>query len=218
MYRIFIVEDSPSVAQMLELNLTLSGYQTRTISNGLEARRLLETDHDFDLALVDVMLPGVEGFDLLPDFHARDIPVIFLTARGDLDSKIKGLSGGAEDYVVKPFQIAELLLRMDKVLSRWKGQVTLLSVGGLEIDTIRREVQRDGALISLTPIEYDLLLLLARHPNVGFSRQQLLTRVWGDLYTGNTRTVDVHVAHLRKKTGLNIVTIAKVGYRLEVGS
>lgn len=216
MYRIFIVEDSPSVAQMLELNLTLSGYQTRIIDNGLEARKLLETDHDFDLALVDVMLPGIEGFDLLPDFQARDIPVIFLTARGDLGSKIKGLSGGAEDYMVKPFQIAELLLRMDKVLSRRKSQITLLSIDGLEIDTIRREARRDGAIISLTPMEFDLLLLLARYPNVAIPRQQLLARVWGDLYTGSTRTVDVHVAHLRKKTGLNIVTVAKVGYRLEV--
>ena len=142
--------------------------------------------------------------------------MIFLTARGDLEAKLRGLTGGAEDYIVKPFEMMELLVRMEKVLERRGTVEERIVLGNVTIDTKKRAVSRNGSDLNLTPMEFDLLLLLAKKKNMALSRDRLLHEVWGIRYEGGTRTVDVHMAQLRKKTGLNIVSVPKIGYRLEV--
>lgn len=220
MNRILIIEDDIAINKMLTMNLTVSGYETVSAFDGEEALLLIQhakqgTEH-FDLALVDVMLPKIDGFALLEPLRQAEIPMIFLTAKGDLESKLKGLRGGAEDYMVKPFEILELLVRMEKVLARNQKIQTTWQIGEIFIDESQRKVTRNGHILSMTPMEFDLLLVLVKHPNMAFSRERLLSEVWGIFYEGGTRTVDVHIAQLRKKTGLSFVSVPKIGYRLEV--
>lgn len=220
MNKILIIEDDIAINKMLTMNLTVSGYETASAFDGEEALSLIQsaiqgTEH-FDLALVDVMLPKMDGFALLKPLQKAEIPMIFLTAKGDLESKLKGLKGGAEDYMVKPFEILELLVRIEKVLARNQQIQTTWQIGEIFIDESQRKVVKAGCTLSMTPMEFDLLLLLVKHPNVAFSRERLLSEVWGIFYEGGTRTVDVHIAQLRKKTGLTFVSVPKIGYRLEV--
>lgn len=216
MRRILIAEDEPAINKMLCMNLGLMGYDTAAKFDGQQVLDYLSGGGSADLALVDVMMPRVDGFQLLEPLKEHGIPVIFLTARGDLEAKLRGLTGGAEDYIVKPFEMMELLVRMEKVLERHGKAQTRFLLGGVAIDAERRTVTRDGSDLNLTPMEFDLLLLLVRKKNVALSREGLLNEVWGIRYEGGTRTVDVHIAQLRKKTGLPIVSVPKIGYRLEV--
>lgn len=216
MRKILIAEDEPAINKMLCMNLGLMGYDTAAKFDGQQVLDYLAGGGSADLALVDVMMPRVDGFQLLEPLKEHGIPVIFLTARGDLEAKLRGLTGGAEDYIVKPFELMELLVRMEKVLERRGKAQTRFLLGGVAIDAERRTVTRDGSDLNLTPMEFDLLLLLVRKKNVALSREGLLNEVWGIRYEGGTRTVDVHIAQLRKKTGLPIVSVPKIGYRLEV--
>lgn len=216
MRKILIAEDEPAINKMLCMNLGLMGYDTAAKFDGQQVLDYLAGGGSADLALVDVMMPRVDGFQLLEPLKEHGIPVIFLTARGDLEAKLRGLTGGAEDYIVKPFEMMELLVRMEKVLERHGKAQTRFLLGGVAIDAERRTVTRDGSDLNLTPMEFDLLLLLVRKKNVALSREGLLNEVWGIRYEGGTRTVDVHIAQLRKKTGLPIVSVPKIGYRLEV--
>mgnify|MGYP004630606733 FL=1 len=216
MRKILIAEDEPAINKMLCMNLGLMGYDTTAKFDGQQVLDYLSGGGSADLALVDVMMPRVDGFQLLEPLKEHGIPVIFLTARGDLEAKLRGLTGGAEDYIVKPFEMMELLVRMEKVLERHGKAQTRFLLGGVAIDAERRTVTRDGSDLNLTPMEFDLLLLLVRKKNVALSREGLLNEVWGIRYEGGTRTVDVHIAQLRKKTGLPIVSVPKIGYRLEV--
>lgn len=216
MRKILIAEDEPAINKMLCMNLGLMGYDTAAKFDGQQVLDYLSGGGSADLALVDVMMPRVDGFQLLEPLKEHGIPVIFLTARGDLEAKLRGLTGGAEDYIVKPFEMMELLVRMEKVLERHGKAQTRFLLGGVAIDAERRTVTRDGSDLNLTPMEFDLLLLLVRKKNVALSREGLLNEVWGIRYEGGTRTVDVHIAQLRKKTGLPIVSVPKIGYRLEV--
>lgn len=216
MRKILIAEDEPAINKMLCMNLGLMGYDTAAKFDGQQVLDYLSGGGSADLALVDVMMPRVDGFQLLEPLKEHGIPVIFLTARGDLEAKLRGLTGGAEDYIVKPFEMMELLVRMEKVLERHGKTQTSFLLGGVAIDAERRTVTRDGNDLNLTPMEFDLLLLLVRKKNVALSREGLLNEVWGIRYEGGTRTVDVHIAQLRKKTGLPIVSVPKIGYRLEV--
>ena len=163
------------------------------------------------------MLPGLDGFELMAYMKHYDIPVIYLTAKADVDSKIQGLRNGAEDYIVKPFEVLELLVRGEKVLERTGRLQQTLTAAGLEINLLERSVRRGGVEIILKPMEFDLLVMLAKNKNIALTRDCLLHRVWGVDYAGETRTVDVHIGQLRKKLGLfdNIKTISKMGYRLE---
>jgi DNA-binding response OmpR family regulator len=163
------------------------------------------------------MLPGLDGFELMGYMKHHDIPVIYLTAKADLDSKVQGLRDGAEDYIVKPFEILELLVRIEKVLERRGRLQQVLSAAGLEINLLERSVRKNGEEIVLKPMEFDLLVMLAKNKNIALSRERLLHGVWGVDYMGETRTVDVHIGQLRKKLDLaeHIRTISKVGYRLE---
>lgn len=216
MRKILIAEDEPAINKMLCMNLSLMGYETISQYDGQQVLDWLNKGGGADLALVDVMMPRVDGFALLEPLRQYDIPIIFLTARGDLEAKLRGLTGGAEDYIVKPFEMMELIVRMEKVLERHGKVDATIVLGRITIDTEKRTVIKDNVLLNMTPMEYDLLLLLAKKKNVALSRDRLLNEVWGIRYEGGTRTVDVHIAQLRKKTELNIVSVPKIGYRLEV--
>lgn len=215
--RILLVEDEEAIANMIAMNLRVAGYEPVAFGDGLEAERSLAADHAYDLALLDVMVPGRTGFELLDAIKPYGIPAIFLTAKDDLNSKLTGLTGGAEDYIVKPFEVLELLVRIDKVLARNQRSDNVLRVGELEINLEERRVQKAGAEIPLKPMEFDLLAMLAKNKNRTISREDLIGLVWGAEYLGETRTVDVHIAQLRKKLGLHdaIKTAPKIGYRLE---
>ena len=217
MRRILIAEDEIAINKMICMNLNITGYETIPMYDGQEVLDYLSSAGTADLAIVDVMMPKVDGFSLLVPLMQHQIPVIFLTARGDLESKIKGLTGGAEDYIVKPFEMLELIVRIEKVLSRFGKAEEVLELDGVTLDMQKRRVIRGGEILSLTPIEYDLLCSLARNKNIALSREKLLHEIWGFDFEDETRTVDVHVASLRKKAGVRIVAVPKVGYRLEVG-
>ena len=215
--RILIVEDEEAIASMIAMNLRVAGMDPVVFGDGLEADRSLPGDHAYDLALLDIMLPGKNGFELLESLRPYGIPVIFLTARDDLDSKLTGLTGGAEDYMVKPFEVLELLVRVDKVLQRAQKPAGVIRVLDLEINLEEHRVRKGGREIPLKPMEFDLLVTLAKNRNRAVSREDLIGLVWGADYLGETRTVDVHIGQLRKKLGLHeaIKTVPKLGYRLE---
>lgn len=215
--RILVVEDDEAISRVIIKNLISTGYAATPIYDGKEAAELLELDADFDLALLDIMLPGIDGFALMGYMKHHDIPVIYLTAKSDIDSKIQGLRDGAEDYIVKPFEILELLVRIEKVLERTGKMQQVLDVADLTINLMERSVRKNGKEILLKPMEYALLVMLAKNKNIALSRERLLHGVWGVDYAGETRTVDVHIGQLRRKLGLenHIKTISKMGYRLE---
>ena len=214
--RILIVEDEEAIAKMISMNLKVSNYDTKIYSDGLEAAEALKEDSEYDLALLDVMLPGMDGFELLEIVKQYRIPVIFLTAKDDIESKIQGLRGGADDYIVKPFEVLELLVRIEKVLERENKLSDVIKVLDLEIDISQRTVRKNGVEILLKPKEFELLRVLAKNKNIAISREKLLSMVWGYEYMGETRTVDTHVQQVRKKMKLKekLVTIPKVGYCL----
>ena len=201
------------------MNQEAPGYCPEPVDDGLKAQKLLQNGQadDAALALVDIMLPGKDGFALMEDLQKVRIPVIYLTAKADVLSKVHGLKSGAEDYIVKPFEILELLVRMEKVLERTGRGRTQIQIRDVTIDLKKHRVTRGDREISLKPMEYGLLVTLAGSRNVAFSREELLNRVWGTDYMGETRTVDVHIGQLRRKLDFHKVirTIPKTGYRLE---
>lgn len=215
--RILVVEDDESISKVIQKNLISTGYAVAAYDNGADAATALCTDADFDLALLDIMLPGLDGFELMGYMKHHDIPVIYLTAMADLDSKIRGLRDGAEDYIVKPFEILELLVRIEKVLERMGKTQQVFTVADIEINLLERAVRKNGQEITLKPMEFDLLVMLLKNKNIALSRERLLHGVWGVDYVGETRTVDVHIGQLRKKLNLaaHIKTVSKMGYRLE---
>ena len=215
--RIIVVEDDTAISELICMNLEVTGYEVVPVLDGNEVEGTLEKEEDFDLALLDIMLPGKDGFELLGVMKKYGIPVIYITAKADVNSKIKGLRSGAEDYIVKPFEVLELLVRVEKVLERTGKQKEIIQVKDLEIHLSEHKVTRNGQTVSLKPMEYDLLVLLAKNKNVAFTREQMLNEVWGSNYLGETRTIDVHIGQLRRKLDLSdvIKTIPKIGYRLE---
>lgn len=216
MSKILVAEDELAINKLICMNLNITGYETVSMQNGQEVLDYLAAGGLADLAIVDVMMPKVDGFSLLSPLKQKSIPVIYLTAKGDLESKLKGLTGGAEDYMVKPFEMLELLVRIDMVLKRTGKSEEIISLGCITLNMKKRTVQKSGENISLTPMEYDLLCVLAKNRNIALNREKLLREIWGVDFEGETRTVDVHVAALRRKTGLHIVSVPKIGYRLEV--
>lgn len=216
-FRILIVEDEEAIAKMIQMNLRVAGYKTDIYMDGLEAAEHIKEDSGYDLALLDVMVPGMDGFELLEALKPYKIPVIFLTAKDDIESKIHGLKGGAEDYIVKPFEVLELMVRIEKVLERNKKQPEIIKILDLEINNEEHTVRKAGVEVNLKPKEFELLSVLAKNRNRAISREKLLSMVWGYEFEGETRTVDVHIGQLRKKLNLSgkIKTISKMGYRLE---
>ncbi len=216
MIDILIVEDEPPIANLIKLSLAQTGYRCTCVLDGMEAADLLEHTR-FDLILLDVMLPKVDGLELMEYIRPLEIPVIFLTAKASVADRVQGLRMGAEDYIVKPFEVPELLARVDVVLRRYHKLNTILSIGGLIIDTRSMQVRRNGKPIRLTRKEYDLLLLFVRNPGAALYRETIYERVWGETFPYGSKTVDLHVQRLRRKIGWEnkLLAVSKVGYRLE---
>ncbi len=216
MIKILIAEDEEPIANLIKMNLSRAGYQCTWAQNGEAAADLME-EGKFDLVLLDVMLPGINGYELMDYARSLELPVIFLTALGSTQNKVKGLKMGADDYLTKPFEIVELLARVEAVLRRYHKTETVLNVFDIVIDTASRSVTRNGEQIPLTMKEFDLLLLLARNRNIALYRETIYENVWGGEYVGQSRTVDLHIQRLKKKLNWDneISAVYKIGYRLE---
>ena len=217
MNRILVVEDEKSINDLIEMNLTEAGYICECAYDGLQAADILELE-SFDLVLLDIMLPEVNGYELLDFIKPMGIPVIFITAKGSMEDKVRGLRLGADDYLVKPFEIVELLARVEAVLRRAGKTQYEIEVDDLTIDTRSHTVMRGSKPIQLTAKEFELLLLFIQNKNIALFRETIYERIWGGEYMGDSRTVDLHVQRLRKKLHWEdkIKTIYKVGYRLEI--
>lgn len=217
MIRVLIVEDEKPISDLIKLSLTKAGYSCTCAYDGTTAANILEEEH-FDLALLDVMLPEVSGFELMEYIQPTGTPVIFITAKNSVDDRVKGLRMGAEDYIVKPFEVMELLARVEVVLRRYQKTEDLLTVGELTIDMRSLQVQRNGETILLTKKEWDLMLLFAQNPGAALYRETIYERVWGGEYPVGSRVVDLHIQRLRKKIGWEdkLQTVNRVGYRLEI--
>lgn len=215
--RILIVEDDHGISDTVALNLRYVGYECTVFDDGAEAATALENDHAYDLALLDIMLPGIDGFTLFAYMEKYNIPVIYMTAKTDSESEVKGLRDGAEDYIVKPFEVVTLLVRIEKVLKRTGRLNQIYHFGNITVDIENRSVTKDGEAIELPPLEFDVLTVLIKNKNRTVTREHILNEIWGEDYFGDVRTVDVRIANLRKKLGLGdaIRTISKAGYRLE---
>ena len=216
MIKILVVEDERPISDLIRMNLEDAGYQCTCALDGLTAADILEK-HTFDLVLLDIMLPKVDGYELFEYIKPTGTPVIFLTAKAGLNDRVKGLNLGAEDYIVKPFEIVELMARIQVVLRRYHKDATKLVFGDIVLNTENRTVCRNGQEIVLTPKEFTLLELLVRNKNMTLFRDKIYELVWENDSYGDTRTLDLHVQRLRKKLGLTeqLKTIYKVGYRLE---
>ena len=217
MIRILIVEDERPIANLIDWNLTSYGYSCQKVYDGLAAADLI-LENSYDLILLDIMLPGVDGYSLLEQIKPTGTPVIFLTAKGSVADRVQGLRAGADDYLVKPFEIVELLARVETVLRRVGKSKDRIQIGDVIIDESSMQVTKAGAPVALTKKEFDLLLLFARNQNMALFRESIYERVWEAEYTGDSRTVDRHVQRLRKKLGWQnqLTAVYKVGYRLEV--
>ena len=215
--RILMVEDDKGISDIVALNLRYVGYEVVSFDEGGAAAEFLEQDHSFDLALLDIMLPGIDGFELFLYMKKYNIPVVYMTAKTDSESEVKGLRDGAEDYIVKPFEVITLLVRIEKVLERTGRLNKIYRFDTIEVDTGNRTVKKAGETIALPPMEFDVLAILIKNKNRTVSREYLLDEIWGTNYFGDMRTVDVRVANIRKRLGWNdeIRTISKAGYRLE---
>lgn len=216
MIRILIAEDEEPIANLLQKNLSRAGYDCIWAPDGQKAADLMERE-GIDLVLLDVMLPGINGYELMEYARELMIPVIFLTALGTTKDKVKGLKMGADDYLTKPFEIVELLARVEAVLRRYHKTENRFQVFDILIDTASRQVTRNGEAIPLTMKEFDLLLLLVRNRNIAVYRETIYENVWGGEYMGQSRTVDLHIQRLKKKLNWDseITAVYKVGYRLE---
>ena len=217
MIKILIVEDEEPISDLIRMNLVKAGYRCVCAFDGNAAADRISQER-FDLILLDIMLPGMNGYELLPYIKSLDIPVIFLTAMGTLDQRVHGLRAGADDYITKPFEIVELLARVETVLRRYHKTEDVLQVEDVTIDIPSRVVMQNGMQVMLTMKEFELLLLFARNRNIALYRETIYENVWESNYLGDSRTVDLHVQRLRKKLGWEdkIKSVYKVGYRLEV--
>ena len=217
MIKILIVDDEKPICDLIDLNLSAAGYHCTTVQDGVTALRMIEEGR-YDLILLDVMLPGVDGYDIMEYIRPLKIPVIFITAKYEVKDRVRGLKLGADDYLVKPFDVVELVARVEAVLRRYNKAENIFTAGDVTVDVEARQVMRAGTPVVLTNKEFGLLLLFIRNKNVALFRETLYENVWEGEYSGDSRTVDLHVQRLRKKLGWErcLVTVYKVGYRLEV--
>ncbi len=217
MIKILIVDDERTICDLIDINLSAAGYDCRTVQDGLKAIELIEREH-FDLILLDIMLPGADGYDIMEYIRPLKIPVIFITAKNAVKDRVKGLKLGAEDYLVKPFEVVELVARVEVVLRRYNIANKQLTAGDVIVDMEAHKVTKGGKLIALTNKEYGLLVLFMQNKNVALFKERLYEKVWGDEYLLGSRTLELHVQRLRKKLNWedNLVAVYKVGYRLEI--
>ena len=216
MLKILIAEDEEPIANLIRVNLTKAGYECTCAYDGEEAADQMENGH-FDLLLLDIMLPKINGYELMEYAKTLQLPVIFITAMGTTEHKVKGLRMGADDYISKPFEIVELLARVETVLRRYNKIGKTIRILDVEIDLSSRVVTQNGKQVLLTLKEYELLLFFARNPNIALYREVIYEQVWEKEYTGDSRTIDLHAQRLKKKLGWDkhICAVYKIGYRLE---
>ena len=217
MIRILVVDDEKPICDLIDLNLSSAGYLCTTVQDGAEAIAIIEKE-EFDLILLDIMLPGADGYDVMEYVRPLGVPVIFITAKHEVKDRVKGLKLGADDYLVKPFDVVELLARVEAVLRRYNKSDQRVIIGDVVVDVEARRVTRAGRPVVLTNKEFGLLMLFVRNKNIALFREMLYEKVWEEDYLGDSRTLDLHVQRLRKKLGWeqNLVAVYKVGYRLEV--
>ena len=201
---------------MIKINLKKVGYSVSTAGDGVEASKLMD-EEQFDLCLFDIMLPKIDGYELLEYAKSMEYPVIFITAMGTTDNKVRGLKAGADDYITKPFEIVEMLARVESVLRRYKKTNDIINEEDVTINLASMQVTKAGENIELTLKEFNLLVLLLRNRNVALYRDVIYENVWGGDYMGNSRTVDLHIQRLRRKLHWEekIESVYKVGYRLK---
>lgn len=214
MIQILIVEDEFLIANLIKVTLENQGYRCKYLLNGESAATEIENMH-YDLILLDVMLPGVDGFELISYIRQYNIPVIFITAKSAVKDRVKGLKLGADDYIVKPFDVSELAARVEVILRRYNKSENNLSILDLLIDVGSRIVYKKGVPVDLTYKEFELLLLFVKNKNIALYRDAIYEKIWKDPFSDCTRTVDMHIQRLRKKLGLekHIQTVFKIGYR-----
>lgn len=217
MIRILVVDDEKPICDLIDLNLSSAGYHCTTVQDGAEAIAIIEKE-EFDLILLDIMLPGADGYDVMEYVRPLGVPVIFITAKHEVKDRVKGLKLGADDYLVKPFDVVELVARVEAVLRRYNKSDQRVTIGDVVVDVEARRVTRAGRPVILTNKEFGLLMLFVRNKNIALFREMLYEKVWEEDYLGDSRTLDLHVQRLRKKLGWeqNLVAVYKVGYRLEV--
>ena len=217
MRKILIVDDEEKIRELIRMNLELAGYKCDEAEDGEMA---LEKLNKFgpDLALLDIMLPKKNGYEISQSFIKQNVPIIFLTAKDSVTDKVKGLKLGADDYIVKPFESMELLARIEVVLRRTGKFSDIFEYRNIKVDFAKREVFKNNEKIEMTAQEFELLKVLIQNKNLALSREKLLESAWGYDYYGDTRTVDIHIQRLRKKLSWDdiIVTVYKYGYRLEI--
>lgn len=217
MRKVLIVDDEEKIRELIRMNLELAGYKCDEAEDGEMA---LEKLNKFspDLALLDIMLPKKNGYEIAQSFIKQNVPIIFLTAKDSVTDKVKGLKLGADDYIVKPFESMELLARIEVVLRRTGKFSDVFEYRNIKVDFAKREVFKNNEKIEMTAQEFELLKVLIQNKNLALSREKLLESAWGYDYYGDTRTVDMHIQRLRKKLSWDdiIVTVYKYGYRLEI--
>lgn len=217
MIRILAVDDEKPITELLRLSLKRAGYECVCAHDGIRAADLIEKE-TFDLILLDIMLPGIDGFELMEYIRTTGVPVIFLTAKNAVEDRVRGLRLGAEDYMVKPFDVLELLARVEGVLRRHGKLETVLQLGDLQFNTLSMQIFRSGQEIPLTRKEYELALLFAQNRGMVLSKTAIYERIWGGEYPDHTRTVELHIQRMKKKLGWTeqIKPVFGMGYRLEV--
>ena len=223
MSKILVIDDEPNIVELTKLYLEQEGYQVEAASTGEEAISK-NSSMNPDIIVLDLMLPDIDGFEVCRRIRAKsDVPILMLTARKEDVDKIVGLELGADDYLTKPFNPRELVARIKAVLRRYKSGLKtsdIVEAGDVRIDSSRHEVTIGGQPFKLRTKEFMLLLTFVQNPGIVFSREKLLESVWGFDYYGETRTVDVHVNHLREKltgSGISIETIRSIGYKMTIG-
>jgi len=222
MMKILVVDDDPNILELVSIQLTQAGYAVMKASSGFEALELLEQDLP-DLAVVDVMMPRMDGYKLTKKLRAEaGIPVLLLTAKGELEDKEKGFLAGSDDYVVKPFEPKELIFRINAILRRYDKAVDVfIQAGPMKINRQSYEVSVGKKVLLLPLKEFELLSVLASRPNHVFTRETLIERIWGYDYEGDEQTLNVHIKRIRDKLvklteEVTISTLRGVGYKLEV--
>lgn len=215
MKRILVVEDEEPIRELIKLNLTMVGYEVVEAEDGEEGLNFINND-SLDLIILDIMIPKINGYELLPHIRTKNIPVILLTAKDSIKDKVKGLNLGADDYITKPFESVELIARINALLRRCEKRDNIKKFDDIEIHEDERRVFKNGKEIELTLKEFELLNLLLDNKGIALSREKILKYVWNYDFEGSTRTVDMHIQKLRHKLGTDkITTVYKVGYRLE---
>ena len=217
MIKILVVDDEKAICDLIDLNLSSAGYHCTTVQDGLTAIDKIEHEN-YDLILLDVMLPGADGYDIMEYIRPLGVPVIFVTEEVVIKDRVRGLKLGADDYLVKPFDVVELVARVEAVLRRYHKTEQQLTAGSVVVDLDARRVTKDGKPVDLTNKEFGLLVLFIKNKNVALFRETLYEKVWEEEYYGDSRTLDLHVQRLRRKLGWEheLVAVYKVGYRLEL--